>query len=348
MNPRTLPRLSVLFVAKWLGLFRLSSWLTRRQLRILCYHGQGLEDTGQFMPGLFMSRETFRLRLQWLERRGVSILPLDTALDLLDQGRLPPKATVITIDDGFYSTYQIALEELEKLNFPATIYVCTYYAVKEEPLFNLVVKYMFWKTRLESINLSALGLDLSASVFAKGSRQAGNVLKEIIQHGQTHCTQSQRGQMMAQLGGCLEIDYGHIASSRMLSLMNRSEIKDAAARGFDIQLHAHRHRLPQSEDETVREIVDNRLALESIVSGPLVDFCYPGGIWSPRHWPWLEAEGVRSATTCDPGLNSSKTPKLALKRFIDGEDVPQIIVDAYLSGFAEVLRQVRQVLKFGR
>jgi hypothetical protein len=44
-------------------------------------------------------------------------------------------------------------------------------------------------------------------------------------------------------------------------------------------------------------------------------------------------------------LNGAETPRLALRRFLDGEDVAQIEFEAEISGFAELARQARSRLR---
>ena len=114
--------------------------------------------------------------------------------------------------------------------------------------------------------------------------------------------------------------------------------------GIDCQLHTHRHRFPEDEAEAAREIAENRAALENVVSGPLEHFCYPGGVWSEEQWPVLESAGVRSAVTCQIGLNDDDTPPYALRRLLDAEDVSQIEFEAEMAGCLELLRKVRSCL----
>lgn len=82
-------RFPVLYTAKYLGLFRLSRILTRRGLRILCYHGGALEDEHRFSPGTFMTQETFRRRMEHLIDHGYPVLGLEEALARMDDGTLP-------------------------------------------------------------------------------------------------------------------------------------------------------------------------------------------------------------------------------------------------------------------
>jgi len=134
---------SLLQVGKLLGLFWIARRITRRRLRILCYHGFALDDECRFRPKLFMSYDTFRNRLDYLRSRRYPILSLDSALAQLASDTLPDCATVITIDDGFYSVSAIGAKILREFAFPSTLYVTSYYVVKQNPIFRLMVQYLF-------------------------------------------------------------------------------------------------------------------------------------------------------------------------------------------------------------
>src|SRR5918993_2735265 len=135
------------------GLFTLCRALTRRGLRILCYHGFGAGDEVQFLPGLFITPATFRRRLETLRDGGYPVLTLSAALRGLDVGDLPDYATVITVDDVFPSFQRDALPLLREFEMPVTAYVTTYYSVKRHPVFRLAIQYMFWKTAHSSVAL---------------------------------------------------------------------------------------------------------------------------------------------------------------------------------------------------
>ena len=146
-------KLALLFTCRSLGLFHIMGWATRHRLRILCYHGFSLSDEAAFRPKLFISAERFERRLQSLQRYRMRVIPLDEAIDRLYARSLPDRSTVITIDDGFHSFYELAVPCLKRHGFPAIVYVTTYYVHKAAPIFRLVVQYMFWKTKRKSITL---------------------------------------------------------------------------------------------------------------------------------------------------------------------------------------------------
>src|SRR5262245_63651185 len=94
-----------LHLSKHLGLFHLARYFTRRGLRILCYHGFSLRGEAGFRPTLFIEEETFRRRLASLASHRFPVIGLREAMTALERDTLPRAATVITVDDGFYSVY---------------------------------------------------------------------------------------------------------------------------------------------------------------------------------------------------------------------------------------------------
>lgn len=82
-----------------------------------------------------MGQQPSQLRLadQGVGREGYPVLPLGEAVRRLDEDRLPDQAVVITIDDGWSSTYTHMLPILESLGLPATVYVTTWYSDHNYP-----------------------------------------------------------------------------------------------------------------------------------------------------------------------------------------------------------------------
>ena len=330
-----------LLVSRALGLFHLSRRLTRDRLRILCYHGFALDDEAEFFPPLFVHPARFRERLALLARHGFPVLPLDDALRRLERGDLPDGATAITIDDGFFSAYAEAVPALETHAFPATIYVTTYYAVKQAPVFRLAVQYMFWRSRAASLPASHPWAPEAPADLTDATARV-RAMWHVIEYGEARSSEQERHAISRELAELLGVDYGAICRRRLFHLMTLDAIRDLATRGFDIQLHTHRHRLPQTTEEgTRREIVENREVLEAAVGHSLRHLCYPSSIWTPHQWPWLEALRIRSATTCSPGLNGPDTHRLALTRFLDTANVSAIEFEAELYGYLELMRPLR-------
>lgn len=329
-------------LAKAVGLFSLSRWLTRRGLRILCYHGIWLGE-GHYGNFLFMSPEKFAARMAYLAGAGYPVLTLEQAVHALRRQDLPDGATAITIDDGWHGTYRHMLPALEAHGLPATIYVTTYFAERQYPVFDLVVRYLLDRAGTPDLDLAALGIPGGPRVTLDSAAARAEAGEMIMAHERARLDGAGRHAFGARLGAALGLDYHALVEQKVFHLMSLPEITEAVRRGHDIQLHSHRHRAPLNDpDGLAREISDNRALLEPIAKRRLHHFCYPSGVYDKSIWPQLEALEIDSATTIEQGLNFAGAPVLGLKRLLDGQEVTLIEFEAELCGFVELTRRLRQ------
>ena len=279
-----------------------------------------------------------------LRKAGVQVISLREGIDQLYSGALRHNSVVITIDDGFFSTYLTAAPVLSSHSFPATVYVTTYYALKETPIYRLFVQYAFWRTKATGLRQSDVVRDLGGDIDLTDRAARDRSMWALIKHGEARGTDEQEA-IAARLGTALGVDYFAVRESRSLSLMTYAEILGLRRFGIDVQLHTHRHRLPSNRERVLAEIETNRAELARMAPGPLVHLCYPSGEWSPALWPWLKEAAVATATTCDPGLNDSSTNPFALRRFLDGEDVSAIEFEAGICGFSDWLQALKALVR---
>ena len=337
----------VLFIARSLGIFALIRHTRLRGFRTLCYHGISPSgtDESKFRCKVFTNTETFARRLNWLARKDYQVLDLSRALELMARRKLPRRAAVITFDEGFYSFYQIAFGLLREQLFPATVFVTSYYATKENPIFRLAVQYMLWKTARTHFDLVEVDAHLSGEYHCRNEQDKDDVAWEIFRYAETQLDEEQRVDLSRRLGAYLNVDYDQIVRRRFLHLMTLQQIREMHEAGVDIQLHTHRHQFPLKEERAKREVIDNRAALADVVSRPMVHLAYPSGLWSEQSFAWLKSVGVQSAMTCEMGMNTLDTPRLAMRRFIDSENISQLEFEAEMSGVADLLREWRSKVK---
>ncbi|TNF35960.1 MAG: polysaccharide deacetylase [Gammaproteobacteria bacterium] len=67
----------------------------------------------------------FRQQLQLIQDTGIPVLPLDQALQQLENGTLGTRAIAITFDDAYISIHQVARPILREFGYPYTIFVNT-------------------------------------------------------------------------------------------------------------------------------------------------------------------------------------------------------------------------------
>lgn len=332
-------KLSLLNVSRAAGAFRFvrnTRW-RGEQLLILCYHGVSIDDEHEWGPGLYMTPEGLAGRFDLLKRRRCAVLPLDEAVRRLYDGTLPPRSVALTFDDGNFDFYSRALPLLKAYQFPATVYLTTYYCETNLPIFPLVVSYMLWKRRGHEFTfpLGSQGEINIDTRTADGRRLAQQTLVRFADAETLSATE--KDAFAERLAGVLGVDYTELKRKRLIHIMNPKEVGEVAATGIDIQLHTHRHRSPPDEQRYRSEISINRERIVAMTGTTPRHFCYPSGAWRPAFSAWLGAEGVLSATTCEAGIASARQDRFRLPRLLDHSEMTPIEFDAWLSGVGALI-----------
>jgi len=88
---------------------------------ILTYHNFNKDESSSYNINIV----EFEKQMDYLAAHNYSVISLSELIKGLRGGQLPLKPIVITIDDGFKSTYTLAYPVLKKYNFPATLFLYT-------------------------------------------------------------------------------------------------------------------------------------------------------------------------------------------------------------------------------
>ena len=278
-----------------------------------------------------MRPETFARRMRALVAGKWRIVDLGTAVTELKSGRIPPYTVVVTIDDGWRSTYALAGPVLADLSIPATLYVTTYYTDRPADVFNVVVHYLIWKTarrhvRLETGHACLDGeYDLSAKPHAVAIRWIASANQQL--------TWAERQKALESIATSLGFDPADVLRDERFRIMSSEEITRASSRGLDVQLHTHRHTLPDASEAEMRtEVEENKEIVERLKGTECRHFCYPSGLHSARQPEWLAAMGLASSTTCDIGMNGPETHPHRLRRILDRETWSTLEFEAAMCG----------------
>src|SRR5665213_2045037 len=323
-----------------LGGFSLARFLTRRRLRVLCYHGFSSGDEYAVMPLMFMRAETFERRMRILKKLGVPVISLDEAVRRFKQRGIRSAETVITLDDGWASNLTVCVPILHKYDYPACIYLSTEHFAADTEVFNVILTYMIQETDKDTLILQDLHPQLDGSYDLRGNPETLAVA--LISAAEAAFPLAERQQHLQSFADALGIDLHEVLQNGRFRLLQRTQVQELFRRGIDIQLHTHTHRLPDQNFEAMADEIDqNRNAIRELVGSEPRHFCYPSGIYADQHAEWLQRLGVESATTCDPGLNDSKTSVMRLKRYLDSDEASDIAFEAEICGVREIARIVR-------
>ena len=89
---------------------------------VLTYHNLSLGESDE----LTVSQDMFEQQMRLLREKGYRVIPMDRLFDFIEyKASIPPKSVVITIDDGWFSAYEIAFPILRKYGYPATLFIYT-------------------------------------------------------------------------------------------------------------------------------------------------------------------------------------------------------------------------------
>lgn len=320
-------KLAGLRILKVLGVFSTVRAATRDRLRILCYHGAWRGDPGFGGDSMFIAPATFERRLALLREQGYPVIDLADALDRRARGEpLPACAVIITIDDGWYSTFADMLPALRRHGLPATLYCDSASVEASGPVPHVAARY------LRAIHASDRRLSAAAET----------AYAEAVD---LSLPRPERDAALAAFAAAIGADLPALCRDRVFDYMTPAELAEAHAAGLSVELHTHNHTLHDfSPAGIAEEIAANRAALGAILQRPpesFRHFCYPSGRTRPTAPAALAAAGVASATTLEPRLADPADDARMLPRILDGEQMTEIEFEAELAGVGELLRRGR-------
>ena len=323
-------KVAVLSGSRRLGLFSAvgrSRWRTNRLL-VLAYHGISQHDEHLWNPALYMSPDALRRRLELLSQNQCSVLPLGEAMARLARNALPPRAVVITFDDGATDFCSQAYPIVKDWGYPVTVYQTSFYSRFNRPVFDVACSYILWKGRGRVVGT----MDLRTA-----SSRADAIFQRLSAAHRDGLSAEDKDAYLDTLAASLNVDIEPMRAGRLLHLMTPDELRAIIRDGADVQLHTHRHRMPVTRELFGREIEDNRSFLREVGQPNARHFCYPDGRHGSRYLPWLSDLGVQSAVTCVAGLATPLTTGLLCPRVVDSSSLSEVEFEGWLHGLSDVL-----------
>lgn len=324
-------KLMVLIGLKYLGFFHLAKYLTRKNLKILCYHGFSDEDQYLYDDFLFIREETFERRMKLLKKWNMNVSELDNAIKEFELRKNKDNSIVITFDDGWKSTMR-AIPILQKMNFPSTLYVASYYCNKEFPVFNVYVRFLAWRTReignLKKIFENEFNISLSS---ADGDFLG--VIAEIIKYGNENDISTKR-----KIIDFVTRVSGEKLNEDMFKYINEEELNYIKKSGMALELHTHRHQFIDSSEVIVEDLNKNKEYLKTHADTSGTHLCYPSGVYYKSQFDTLKKAGIKSATTTNNKPNRHGDSLFELGRFLDRDSHHDIEFEASICGVFDLVK----------
>jgi hypothetical protein len=253
----------------------------------------------------------------------------------LYEGTLPARAVTLVFDDGFHDFARVAAPILAEFGCTATVFVSSYYAQFNRPIFDIMLSYLLWKGRARSLALPDI-FDQPVHLGGEGRRYVYDLVRtSAVERGMGG---QAKDELLARIAESLGIDYEGLCRKRLLHMMNAAEVREIRSLGHSVQLHTHRHRVSRNKELLVREIRDNRGWLRKAIGETAPDILsYPGGVWQPVEREWLTELGIRAGITCRPALADLKCDRLLLPRVVDNFNTSESTFRSWLAGSMHLL-----------
>lgn len=226
------------------------------------------------------------------------IMPPDAFVEGLQAGRLPPRACLVTFDDGYADNAEVALPVLERYSIPALFFIASGYVASGQPyeadavhdILRLAEPQDAIELDLRAWNGPSLTLpyndpdDRSASYF-----KVTRIFKDQI----SYVDRAAVVQHLAERFGV-----GEELLSRP-AMMTPDQIQRLTGAGMTIGSHTEWHISLAAEgpDEFARQLRSSRQTLTEMTGRPIRYFSYPFG--DPQYclpaWPLVRDAGYDAA-----------------------------------------------------
>ncbi|MDO8728494.1 MAG: polysaccharide deacetylase family protein [bacterium] len=259
---------------------------------------------------------TFRWHMKALAEN-FNVLSLSDALEMLENGHLPPRAVCVTFDDGYRSIHDLALPVLVEYKIPATIFVSTGYLDGEN----------MWNDRIIEaarilpegpLDLSEIGLGIY-TVPSLNRRK--NMIDFLIDSAKYLPTDTR-----LNLPAKLENFNGNVQTAHLM--LTREMVIALSKRGVEIGGHTVSHPILTSltNDESKYEITQCKVELEKLIGKPVTLFAYPNGKkdvdFDERHAKMVSEAGYVAAFTTAIGAVNATNDNFHLPRSRPWDSTP--------------------------
>lgn len=313
-------------------------------LAVVTYHGvlpQGYEAVDPAFDGNLVSAETLRRQLRLLKENYDVICPED-ALGWREGRELPPRAVLLTCDDGLLNNLTDMLPVLRQEEVKCLFFVTGASAGEE--------RRMLWYEELfllllhapdEDFEILCNGVPIKVGLASKQERRAlWWILVSRLSQVDAASRESFLRDARIQFGleSWRAFDEHSPSLCRRFGLMTVEELQELAAAGMTIGAHTLSHpMLSQAPvDEARYEIAEGRKRLETALQRRVWAFAYPfgdGNSVTPQVLAMPNVAGYAAAFLNYGGGLGNELPPYALPRIHVTAEMDLSEFEAHVSGF---------------
>ncbi len=300
---------------------RLAAWARSRlapRALVLGYHRIARDEEDPF--GLCTSPERFSEHLALLRREATPI-GLDELLDGLERARLPRRAVVVTLDDGYADALHGAVPVLDAHGVAACVFVTSGFVGRVPWWEALAAVFPRAEALPERFVLEVEGRPLGWQGAPAEAGAACRAARIRAVYGLLLDWPSDlRERAIERLGGELEAPASPREAPRALAaeelrLLSEKNHVEIGAHGV------HHPRLAELREPQQRfEIEESKRALEALTGRPVRAFSYPNGSSTPRTHEIVRESGFACAFGSHSGVAAPGGDRYRLPRFWVGSE----------------------------
>ena len=319
------------------------------QLCVVTYHGvrpTGYEPIDPLLDGSLVTPAALRSQLRLLKLHYNVVSPQEVRQWLDGETQLPPRAILLTCDDGLKNTLREMLPILQDEGLSCLFFV-TGASVVEDPR-------MLWYEELYLMLLAAPEgmldvVELGVHEFLGRRDQRRKLWSDMVKRLSRHDSAQrallmERARAQCRLTADWKIGYWDDAARReRFWLLNAGQLRELASSGMSIGAHTLSHPvLPETSDDLAwTEISASRSLLESTLKTPIWALAYPFGdpaSVTARETRMAKEAGFICAFVNFGGGFGSDLPAFAIPRVHVTADMTLGEFEAHASGFYRALR----------
>lgn len=321
------------------------------QLSIVTYHGvrpAGYISDDRALDGGLVTAESFRAQLKLLKKRYHVISPEHFRLWLHGQESLPPWAVLLTCDDGLRNNLTDMVPILQEEGLRCIFFVTGGSAGETRTMLWYEELYLLFRDA--EPGRFAAGCGNTSIQYDFGPREQRrtlwwNAVKQLSTVGtkSRECVlQTARTRMEDKRAPEFERNYE--AARRRFELMTSSEVRQLDSAGMTIGAHTQTHSMLSlmPKESALAEILDNKVALESVLGKSVWGIAYPFGTpesITPEILKMPRAAGFDAAFMNFGGGFGGELPVYALPRTHVTAEMNLAEFEAHVSGFYERIQR---------
>jgi peptidoglycan/xylan/chitin deacetylase (PgdA/CDA1 family) len=329
----------------------LHRYADRGQLSVVTYHGvlpAGHKAVDLQLDGAWVTPDVFRRQLRLLRSHYNVVSPAQIRLWCKGEGSLPPRAVLLTCDDGLANAVTNMLPILQEEGLSCLFFVTTR-SLAEEPSMLWYEELYFTLLDVPEGQFEGTFCGVPVKTYLNSSvpqrHSCWSAMVEMLSKSDTQARLGFARAIRQKFRFPDDWNLQHLKQGgSRFRLLTLSEIRRLLAAGMEIGSHTISHpKLSQLPAETSwREIASSRSDLEKALGVPVWSIAYPFGgtdSVSSREMKMAEEAGYDCAFINFGGAFRNDTPRFGIPRVHISLDTTVPEFEAHVSGLHEDLRR---------